>query len=84
MVWQYEIVEEDGDWLLVERFYDDSNEEPKLDGAYSVVLNGGIDRKDMIHTLQLMVCDTFTDKEMRELDGMFKIRKEVKKLKGLV
>ena len=78
MTWEYAIKKlgEEGYkyYALVEQYKGGD-----LDGAYSEILNGGESRKDMIHTLQLMVCDTFKDKEFDELQKMIAVRKEMKK-----
>lgn len=86
MTWDYQIIEVDkDDWALVEMHHVPKEEdEHGLDGSYTIVFQGGLDRSDIVHSIHLMACDIFTDEEMRELDGMFKVRKEVKKLKGLV
>ena len=76
MKWQYEIIEKDGEWSLIESYTD-------ID-SYAVIINGGESREDIVHMLQLVICDTFTDEEMRELDEIFSVCKEFKKLKGLV
>lgn len=77
MTWQYAIKKLEDDpavYALVEEY-----KGGEIDGAYVTVLDGGESRKDLIHTLQLMVCDTFKDKEFDELQKMMAVRKDVRK-----
>lgn len=77
MTWKYAIKKLDdmGDYYaLVERYMGGD-----LDGAYAEIFTGGETRSDLIHTLQLMVLDTFKDKEFEKLKKMFAARKLVKK-----
>lgn len=76
MVWKYTIKKLEDDpkvYALVEEYKGGD-----IDGAYVIVLDGGESRADLIHTLQLMVCDTFKDKEFELLQKMMTVRKEVR------
>ena len=77
VTWNYTIKKLEDDpkvYALVEEY-----KGGEIDGAYVIVLDGGESRADLIHTLQLMVCDTFKDKEFELLQDMMKVRKEVRK-----
>lgn len=82
MTWKYKIKKLEDDpavYALVEEYKGGD-----IDGAYTIVIDGGESRKDMVHILQLMVWDTFKDKEIEELYQKYLYRKEVKALRGAV
>lgn len=77
MTWSYKIKKIEDDpaiYALVEQY-----KGGEIDGAYVTVIDGGTSRKDIVAMLQLAVLDTFTDKEMEQLQNMWQVRKDVKK-----
>lgn len=77
VTWKYTIKKLEDDpavYALVEEY-----KGGEIDGVHVTVLDGGESRADLIHTLQLMVCDTFKDKEFELLQKMMAVRKDVRK-----